>query len=154
MQIFLARNNVQAGPYTLDQLNIMLTSGEVVLDDLVWHEGLDQWQRLGDVTGNQFTYRPTVATPNDSIINNVTVFPEDSNKSASAGDKKVSIDRLYGKPERPKADAKNAKANMTTNRHHTPHNNVSLNKPSTSKLASSTDKVIGNVVLPLLCREY
>lgn len=153
MQIFLARNNVQAGPYTLDQLNIMLTSGEVVLDDLVWHEGLDQWQRLGDVTGNQFTYRPTVATPNDSIINNVTVFPEDSNKSASAGDKKVSIDRLYGKPERPKTDAKNAKADMTTNRHHTPHNNVSLNKPSTSKLASSTDKVIGNVVLaPIMSR--
>lgn len=153
MQIFLARNNVQAGPYTLDQLNIMLTSGEVVLDDLVWHEGLDQWQRLGDVTGNQLTYRPTVATPNDSIINNVTVFPEDSNKSASAGDKKVSIDRLYGKPERPKTDTKNAKADMTTNRHHTPHNNVSLNKPSTSKLASSTDKVIGNVVLaPIMSR--
>ena len=153
MQIFLARNNVQAGPYTLDQLNIMLTSGEVVLDDLVWHEGLDQWQRLGDVTGNQFTYSPTVATPSDSIINNVTVFPEDSNKSASAGDKKVSIDRLYGKPERPKTDAKNAKADMTTNRHHTPHNNVSLNKPSTSKLASSTDKVIGNVVLaPIMSR--
>ena len=153
MQIFLARNNVQAGPYTLDQLNIMLTSGEVVLDDLVWHEGLDQWQRLGDVTGNQFTYRPTVATPNDSIINNVTVFPENSNKSASAGDKKVSIDRLYGKPERPKTDTKNAKADMTTNRHHTPHNNVSLNKPSTSKLASSTDKVIGNVVLaPIMSR--
>lgn len=37
MQIFLARNNVQAGPYTLDQLNIMLTSGEVQLDDLIWH---------------------------------------------------------------------------------------------------------------------
>ena len=48
MQIFLARNNVQAGPYTLDQLNIMLTSGEVVLDDLMWHEGLANWQRLGD----------------------------------------------------------------------------------------------------------
>ena len=29
MQIFLARNNVQAGPYNLDQLNIMLASGEV-----------------------------------------------------------------------------------------------------------------------------
>ena len=153
MQIFLALNHVKAGPYTLDQLNIMLTSGEVVLDDLVWHEGLDQWQRLGDVTGNQLTYRPTVATPNDSIINNVTVFPENSNKSASAGDKKVSIDRLYGKPERPKTDTKNAKADMTTNRHHTPHNNVSLNKPSTSKLASSTDKVIGNVVLaPIMSR--
>lgn len=153
MQIFLARNNVQAGPYTLDQLNIMLTSGEVVLDDLVWHEGLDQWQRLGDLTGNQYTYRPTVVTPNDSIINNVTVFPEDSNQSTSASDKKVSINRLYGKPERPKTDAKNTKVDMTTNRQHIPHNNVSLNKPNANKLASSTDKVIGNVVLaPIMSR--
>ena len=46
MQIFLARNNVQAGPYTLEQLNIMLASGEVLLDDLIWHEGLDQWVEL------------------------------------------------------------------------------------------------------------
>ncbi len=35
MQIFLARNNVQAGPYNLEQLNIMLASGEVLLDDLM-----------------------------------------------------------------------------------------------------------------------
>lgn len=82
MQIFLARNNVQAGPYDLDQLNIMLASGEVTLDDLVWHDGLDQWQRVGNLTGNQHTYRPTVvpntSITNDSIVNNVTVFPEDS----------------------------------------------------------------------------
>ncbi|MBO1529669.1 RDD family protein [Psychrobacter sp. F1192] len=156
MQIFLARNNVQAGPYTLDQLNIMLASGEVVLDDLVWHEGFDQWQRLGDVTGNQYTYRPAATTTNDSIINNVTVFPEDTNNSASANDSsdnKVSLDRLYGKPERQTDDGKNAKVDMTTNRLHTPHNHVSLNKKSTSKLASSTDKVVGNVVLaPIMSR--
>ena len=57
MQIFLARNNVQAGPYSLDQLNIMLASGEVLLDDLMWHEGLDRWQRVGNLTNNQTVYR-------------------------------------------------------------------------------------------------
>ncbi|HBL95493.1 MAG TPA: RDD family protein, partial [Psychrobacter sp.] len=84
MQIFLARNNVQAGPYNLEQLNIMLASGEVLLDDLIWHEGLDQWQRVGNVTNNQTVYRPTGATTpdaNDSIINNVTVFPEDTSNT-------------------------------------------------------------------------
>ncbi|WP_227511719.1 MULTISPECIES: RDD family protein [unclassified Psychrobacter] len=153
MQIFLARNNVQAGPYTLDQLNIMLTSGEVVLDDLVWHEGLDKWQRIGDLTGNQYSYHPAdISTSNDSIINNVTVFPED--KSSTAQDSKsVSLDRLYGKPERPKDTAKNTKADMTTNRHHTPHNNVSLNKSTVNKTVSQKDKVIGNVVLaPIMSR--
>ncbi len=150
MQIFLARNNVQAGPYQLEQLNIMLASGEVLLDDLMWHEGLAQWQRVGDLTNNQTVYRPTSAnTPevNDYIINNVTVFPEDTNKAKD--DKSVSLDRLYGKPERPK----NVKVDMTTNRHQTPHNNVSLNKSTLKKAVANNDKVVGNVVLaPIMSR--
>ncbi|ERL54847.1 RDD family protein [Psychrobacter aquaticus] len=151
MQIFLARNNVQAGPYNLEQLNIMLASGEVSLDDLMWHEGLDQWQRVGNLTNNQTLYQPTIANRpevNDSIINNVTVFPEDTATSAKDG-KSVSLDRLYGKPENPK----NVKADMTTNRHQTPHNNVSLNKSSLKKATTDKDKVVGNVVLaPIMSR--
>ncbi|MDN3399486.1 RDD family protein [Psychrobacter sp. APC 3426] len=155
MQIFLARNNVQAGPYNLEQLNIMLASGEVLLDDLMWHEGLEQWQRVGTLTNNQTVYRPTnVSSPevNDSIINNVTVFPEDKASNVQDG-KSVSLDRLYGKPERPKDTGNNAKADMTTNRHQTPHNNVSLNKSAINKTASGKDKVVGNVVLaPIMSR--
>ena len=155
MQIFLARNNVQAGPYNLEQLNIMLASGEVLLDDLMWHEGLEQWQRVGTLTNNQTVYRPTnVSSPevNDSIINNVTVFPEDKASNVQDG-KSVSLDRLYGKPERPKDTDKNVKADMTTNRQQTPHNNVSLDKSNSNKAASSKDKVVGNVVLaPIMSR--
>ncbi|MGP5210015.1 RDD family protein [Psychrobacter alimentarius] len=153
MQIFLARNNVQAGPYTLDQLNIMLASGEVLLDDLMWHEGLDQWQRVGKLTNNQTVYKfNNVGTSevNDSIINNVTIFPED-NASHSQGDKSVSLDRLYGKPERSKDSSKNAKIDMTGNRHQTPHHNVSLNKSALNK--SGKDKVVGDLVLaPIMSR--
>ena len=158
MQIFLARNNVQAGPYTLDQLNIMLTSGEVQLDDLIWHEGLDQWQRVGNLTNNQAFYRPAaahIATPevNDSIINNVTIFPEDNDADANKDNKSVSLDRLYGKPERSKDTNKNTKADMTTNRQYKPTGNVSLNKSGANKNATANDKVIGNVVLaPIMSR--
>ena len=156
MQIFLARNNVQAGPYTLDQLNIMLTSGEVVLDDLIWHEGLDQWQRVGNLTNNQPYYRPAPivsADNNDSIINNVTIFPEDSASSTAQDNKTVSLDRLYGKPERPAENAKNSKVDMTTNRQYKPTGNVSLNKSSTTNATSEKDKVVGNVVLaPIMSR--
>ena len=156
MQIFLARNNVQAGPYTLDQLNIMLTSGEVVLDDLIWHEGLDQWQRVGHLTNNQPYYRPApiVSTDNnDSIINNVTIFPEDSASSTAQDNKTVSLDRLYGKPERPAENAKNSKVDMTTNRQYKPTGNVSLNKSSTTNATLAKDKVVGNVVLaPIMSR--
>ncbi|MGP5549464.1 RDD family protein [Psychrobacter namhaensis] len=155
MQIFLARNNVQAGPYDLEQLNIMLASGEVLLDDLMWHEGLDQWQRVGTLTNNQTVYRPTnigSSDVNDSIINNVTIFPEDKASSDQDG-KSVSLDRLYGKPERPKDTSKKVKADMTSNRQQTPHNNVSLNKSSIKKTATDKDKVIGNVVLaPIMSR--
>ena len=155
MQIFLARNNVQAGPYTLDQLNIMLTSGEVVLDDLIWHEGLDQWQRVGNLTNNQPYYRPAPivsADTNDSIINNVTIFPEDSASTTGQDDKAVSLDRLYGKPERPAENAKNSKVDMTTNRQYTPNNNVSLSKSGAKKI-SDNDKVVGDVVLaPIMSR--
>ncbi|MGP4969590.1 RDD family protein [Psychrobacter aquimaris] len=155
MQIFLARNNVQAGPYNLEQLNIMLASGEVLLDDLMWHEGLDQWQRVGNLTNNQTVYRPNNISSheiNDSIINNVTVFPEDDASNGSDS-KSVSLDRLYGKPEGPKDTSKNVNADMTTNRQQTPHNNVSLNKFNSTKTASSKDKVVGNVVLaPIMSR--
>lgn len=155
MQIFLARNNVQAGPYNLEQLNIMLASGEVMLDDLVWHDGLDQWQRLGDLTGNQTVYRPlptatmTSTSNDDHIINNVTVFPEDINNHQNSSDNKVSIDRLYGKAERP---ADNTKLDMTSNRQQAPAPNVSLNKSNNAPI-SPKDKVIGNVVLaPIMSR--
>lgn len=154
MQIFLARNNVQAGPYNLDQLNIMLRSGEVVLDDLMWHEGLDQWHRIGEMTGNQYVYRPNTealrdTSVNDSIVNNVTVFPEDADANNKNG-KKVTLDRLYGNSDSPKA---NKTGDMTNNRHYTPNKNVSLQKPSTAKLASSKDKMVGDVVLaPIMSR--
>lgn len=154
MQIFLARNNVQAGPYTLEQLNIMLASGEVRLDDLMWHEGVDQWQRVGTLTNNQTVYHPRSlpADHNDSIINNVTVFPEDSTANQPRDNKRdgksVSLDRLYGKPERP---TDKAKADMTTNRHHTSPHNVSLHK---STLATATkDQTVGHITLaPIMSR--
>lgn len=46
MQIYLARNNQQAGPYTLEQLNQMLASQQVLLTDLAWHEGMTEWKAL------------------------------------------------------------------------------------------------------------
>lgn len=62
MQIFLARDNKQAGPYTLEQLNTMLTNGQVKLSDLAWHEGMENWLPLGNITGGQLYYTGTPAT--------------------------------------------------------------------------------------------
>ncbi|MFW6515060.1 RDD family protein [Acinetobacter baumannii] len=59
MQIYLARNNQQAGPYTLEQLNQMLASQQVLLTDLAWHEGMIEWKALGELTQGKLVYQPT-----------------------------------------------------------------------------------------------
>lgn len=94
MYIFLARNNVQAGPYTLEQLNQMFATQQILLDDLMWHEGMANWQRVGDVTGGQFFYRPNYAISNtpasddeaDYIINNTPDKVEASNTHSEVWD--------------------------------------------------------------------
>jgi len=63
MQIYLARNNQQAGPYTLEQLNQMLASQQVLLTDLAWHEGMTEWKALGELTQGKLVYTPTGYVP-------------------------------------------------------------------------------------------
>ena len=63
MQIYLARNNQQAGPYTLEQLNQMLASQQVLMTDLVWHQGMAEWKALGEVTQGKLYYQPEGHVP-------------------------------------------------------------------------------------------
>ena len=58
MQIYLARNNQQAGPYTVEQINQMLTSQQVLLTDLAWHQGMSEWKALGELTQGKLEYYP------------------------------------------------------------------------------------------------
>ncbi|MCO8087124.1 MULTISPECIES: RDD family protein [Acinetobacter] len=58
MQIYLARNNQQAGPYTLEQVNQMLASQQVLLTDLAWHQGMTEWKALGELTQGKLVYQP------------------------------------------------------------------------------------------------
>ena len=58
MQIYLARNNQQAGPYSLEQLNQMLASQQVLLTDLAWHQGMTEWKALGELTQGKSAYYP------------------------------------------------------------------------------------------------
>lgn len=58
MQIYLARNNQQAGPYTLEQINQMLANQQVLLTDLAWHQGMTEWKPLGELTQGKLSYQP------------------------------------------------------------------------------------------------
>ena len=125
MQIFLARNNVQAGPYTLEQLNQMLGSQEVSLDDLMWHEGMSQWQRLGDVTSNRRHYTPAGTS---ELISNST--PSVTSSPDSSGER-VSLEQLYGKPAKPNTSDNAAKPAAS-------RNPISLGKPGSKPMTKSS----------------
>lgn len=58
LQIYLARNDQQAGPYTLQQVNDMLATQQILLTDLAWHKGMTEWKVLGELTQGQLYYQP------------------------------------------------------------------------------------------------
>ena len=95
-KIYLARNNVQAGPYTLEQINTMLASGEVLLDDLIWHKGMSNWQTVGEVTGGRLFYQPnqpptqSTSPPNRGFGDNVDIYPHQTST-------RPDVDKLYGR---------------------------------------------------------
>ena len=103
MQIYLARNNQQAGPYTLEQLNQMLASQQVLLTDLAWHQGMQEWKALGELTQGKLVYdaphqptsEPVVQThveSNNSTVQNPVNF-EKKVRPNSTPSSSVDVDR-------------------------------------------------------------
>ncbi len=80
MQIYLARNQVQAGPYTLEELNKMLANRQVELNDLMWHAGMEQWKPVGEMTNGQFYYDPNASSSATTPPRRVTVADLYGNK--------------------------------------------------------------------------
>lgn len=98
MQIYLARNNHQAGPYTLEQVNQMLATGQVLLDDLAWHEGMPEWKKLGELTGGQLVYNPlTTQSPAANPVSPEKSWTTPSAKSypAALDDDLAPLDRRF-----------------------------------------------------------
>ena len=119
MKIYLARNNVQAGPYTLDELNRMLILGEVALTDLMWHAGMNEWLPVGQMTGGVYTYQPSVQTPPSPTP--PTAKPEQRGFGDNVDfvkdkpeQKRVSVAELYGrKPTHDPNASQNDEPNRT-----------------------------------------
>ena len=84
MQIYLARNNQQAGPYTLEQVNQMLANQQVLLTDLAWHEGMTEWKALGELTQGQLVYQPQGYVPPVPQPTSTPNFQNPSNQTNKA----------------------------------------------------------------------
>lgn len=67
MQIYLARNNQQAGPYTVEQVNQMLSSQQVLLTDLAWYQGMSEWKALGELTQGKLNFEPEHHRAEDKV---------------------------------------------------------------------------------------
>jgi hypothetical protein len=51
MDIYIQNNGQQIGPHTIDQVNEQLAEGLLQLGDPAWHEGMDEWIPLSEITG-------------------------------------------------------------------------------------------------------
>lgn len=90
MQIYLARNNQQAGPYTVEQINQMLQSQQVLLTDLAWYQGMPEWKALGELTQGKLEFQPAGYVPNVPFGNtqpNQTTYQNPSIQNISVNKK-------------------------------------------------------------------
>jgi len=51
MEIFISRSGQRHGPYSLEQVNAWLISGELNPTDLAWYEGASNWTPVGSLSG-------------------------------------------------------------------------------------------------------
>ena len=94
MQIYLARNNQQAGPYTLEQVNQMLANQQVLLTDLAWHQGMQEWKALGELTHGKLVYEvhthsapsPQTIAPQEALNFDKQIRSTQKNTSSTQAD--------------------------------------------------------------------
>lgn len=84
MQILIARNGKPYGPYTLDQIQNYLASGEVQSSDLAWHEGLPSWVPLAQMSGVRLPQVSTLLPPPPPVT--PIKPPEEVKKRPLSGD--------------------------------------------------------------------
>lgn len=154
MQIYLARNNQQAGPYTLEQLNAMLASNEVLLTDLMWHDGMDKWQSVGQMTGNQLSYHPNVQSAIQPIIKPANQTNPNTNTDTNPNNDnhptRVTVEQLYGrKPIDTKQPTGNIsiKEYLTEQKQQTNHHNKTT---PTNQLASVSKRILAVLIDQLI----
>ncbi|PNK61703.1 RDD family protein [Psychrobacter sp. FDAARGOS_221] len=130
MQIFLARNGVQAGPYTLTELNNMLATQQVALTDLMWHEGMEQWVPVGEMTHGQYNYNPNAKTDPDR--------------------KRTTVAELYGQQPSSSSPSSSTSPFSTATPSTQQRQNVLSKATATYPLASIASRVLAGLIDALL----
>jgi hypothetical protein len=79
MELHIARNDQEFGPYSLDEVNAKLASGELNYDDLAWFDGEPDWKPLREILGD--------SDPSESVAQEIVPAANDT-VSDGAGKKK------------------------------------------------------------------
>ncbi len=58
VQYYVAINNQQMGPYSLQQIQASIASQEITEDTLVWTQGMSSWQKASEVLSRYFAQTP------------------------------------------------------------------------------------------------
>lgn len=72
MEIFVSRDGQQFGPYSLDDVNAYLASGQLSGDDVAWYEGAADWMPLRSIEGIT-TPRASAPPPPSPARSNPTI---------------------------------------------------------------------------------
>jgi membrane protease subunit (stomatin/prohibitin family) len=62
-QYFVAINGQQNGPFSLQQIQDSIKSGQITQDTLVWTQGMSGWEKAKDVLSNYFSQTPPPLPP-------------------------------------------------------------------------------------------
>ena len=66
MQILIAKDGKQTGPFSQEELHSMMDGGSLATSDLCWHEGLPTWVPISQVLGFPTQGPPPVTLPSQS----------------------------------------------------------------------------------------
>jgi len=60
---YLGKNGQQSGPFSMEQLQTMATSGQIAPADLLWTQGMAEWKPASSILSGVFPAQPTPPTP-------------------------------------------------------------------------------------------
>lgn len=76
MEIYLQYNEEEWGPYSEEDIISMLKSGEISRTDLIWYEGLEDWEPINEALEIPITKRPPPIKKAKPVTGNEIVVAE------------------------------------------------------------------------------
>ncbi len=101
MEIYLARKQVQAGPYSVADFNKMVDAQQIEPTDLMWHSGMADWQTVAKQIASNYPYNPAGADSHQHEADAGNTNPASAQadrKTGEATEKKANTEDWFAAP--------------------------------------------------------